>query len=144
MAKSRHQARRRASKGAASVETAVVLALFLVPLLLGLTDVARLLYTRISIQEAAQEGAIFYAFNESIGSESVVVDQVRFSVDSPTIATTDVSTSCTAVTRTGPDASEVEVTVSMDVDLIFPFLGGPITVSRTATAERFFECPPWA
>jgi hypothetical protein len=54
--------RRSAQQGAAAVEMAIILP-FLVILLVGVTDVGWLIWKRIELQEAAQEGAIYFAYN---------------------------------------------------------------------------------
>lgn len=138
MASSATEVRRQ--RGSASVETAVVLALFLIPLLLGLTDVARLLFTRIALQEAAQQGAVYYAFEETVTTAEVVSKTIA-SIDSPVIQPSEVTTTCVNEARTTTNGAVVTVNVSQDVDLVFPFLGGPVTVARVATAERFYPCP---
>ena len=130
----------RSERGASAVETAFILALFLIPLMLGLTDVARLLFNRIALQEAAQQGAFHYAFEETTTSGEVIA-QVINSIDSPVLVAADVTTSCTNVTRSGANAAEVTVTVTKDIGLLFPLIPGPINLTRTATAERFYPCP---
>jgi Flp pilus assembly protein TadG len=127
-------------RGAASVESAVILALFLIPLMMGLADVSRLIYTRIAVQEAAQEAAMFYAFEET-ASDAQIKNRAIQSINSPTLDPTLIVPTCAAVARANSPASEVTVSVTHNVDLIFPLLGsGPIAVTRQASAERFFEC----
>lgn len=131
---------RRSERGAASVETAIVLAFVLVPLLMGLADLSRVLFTRIALQEAVQQGAYFYSFEETT-SAGQVVNQVINSTDSLSLAASDVTTGCTDVARSTGGGAVVTVTATTDVDLIFPLVASPITLERTAEAERFYPCP---
>jgi Flp pilus assembly protein TadG len=126
-------------RGAASVETAVILSLFLLPLLMGLVDVSRLIFTRIAVQEAAQEGAMFAAFNETADT-AAVKSQAIASISSPTLANGDIDVSCADSVRDSGPFGEVTVTVTYKVDLIFPLLGSTADVSRDAVAERFYPC----
>jgi len=128
----------RLERGGSTVETAVIMALFLVPLLLGLVDVSRLIFTRIAIQEAAQQGALYYAFEEEVDPVAVGLHTVA-ATSTPGLSLQDVTTACEPA-RAG-DESIVTVTVSHDVDLVFPVAGGMITVSADATSRRFQRCP---
>lgn len=118
----------------------MVLALFLVPLLMGLVDVSRLLFTRIAVQEAAQEGALFYAF-EPTADDGAAVAQAVASIDNPSLDAGSVSASCAPVVRDAGDFGLVTVRVQHDVDLIFPLIGDVVTVAREAQADRFYPCP---
>jgi hypothetical protein len=54
-------------RGAAAVEMAVILP-FLLILLVGITDIGWLIWKRIELQEAVQEGAIYFSYNPSDAS----------------------------------------------------------------------------
>jgi hypothetical protein len=66
--------RRGRESGAAAVEMAIILP-FLLALLIGITDVAWLLWKRVELQEAVQEGAIVFAY--SPGDEATAISRAR-------------------------------------------------------------------
>src|SRR5690606_41317277 len=68
---------RKPERGAAVVETAFI-TIFLLILVTGIIDVGRAIFTNISIQEAAQEAAVYAAFDESV----TVADIAHRAVDS--------------------------------------------------------------
>lgn len=120
-------------------------AVFLFILLTGIIDLGRAIFTNISIQEAAQEGASYAAFEETV----TVIQIKQRAVDStsaPTLSTSDVSVACTAESKSKKNGTRVTVTVSYDLDLITPYVGqwfgGGLTLSKAAEAERYFDtCP---
>jgi Flp pilus assembly protein TadG len=118
--------------GVSAIEFAIVLPLVFI-LVMGIIDISRGLYTLISIQEAAQEGAIYAAFEP--GDPTEVRQRVVESVDDPTIATTDVTVTC-------PSPEVVAVTVEHDLELLTPvvsqwFSGGQIHIERTVTGDTY-------
>lgn len=131
-------------KGAAAVEMAF-LTIFLVVLVTGIIDIGRAIYTDISVQEAAQEGAHYASFEEA-ATVAEIVDRTVNSTGSITIDPADVATTCTAVTRGKRNATRVTVTVDYTLGLITPVIsdwfGGSLTLHKTAEVERFYEsCP---
>ena len=118
----------------------MVLALFLIPLLMGLVDVSRLLFTRIAVQDAAQEGAMFYAF-EPTATDATAQAHAIGSIENPALDPGSVSAECAPVVRDAGDFGLVTVGVEHEVELIFPFLGDTVTIAREAQAERFYPCP---
>ncbi len=129
-------------RGAAVVELAFVTAFLLIPLLIGLIDVGRMIYTRIALQEAAQEGVLYASFPE--GSVPItaadITARVIESVSYPPLDSSGVSVYCELVPRL-VDAAEVAVQVDYQIDSFFPFTG-PVTISRTAVSDRFLDsCP---
>lgn len=131
-------------RGAAAVEMAIVL-FFLLVLVTGIIDVGRLIFNNISIQEAAQEGAFYGAFEENV-TVTQIKQRVVDSTSSPAIDPDEVSVTCTTQTRSKKDGSTIRVTVEHDLDLITPFVGtwfgGTFRLGKTAEAERFHSsCP---
>lgn len=120
-------------------------AVFLFILVTGIVDLGRAIFTNISIQEAAQEGASYAAFQENV----TVVQIRQRAVDStsaPALTTSDVSVACNTESKSKKNGTRVTVTVSYDLDLITPYVGqwfgGGLTLSKAATAERYFStCP---
>ena len=122
--------------------------MFLLLLLLGIVDVGRAIVANISVRDAVQDGASYFAYTrDATGAE--VEARVRASVSSPDlsdVATTTVTVFCEPDPRDLRDGSRVRVDLSHDVDMITPIvgdlLGGTITLSPTAEADRFFDnCP---
>ena len=117
----------RVDKGAALVEFAMIIPLFVV-LVFGAIDVGRLLYTRITLHEAVQEGSIYASTNpdDPNGARLRVID----SVDNPMLALADVVVTC--------PGSAIHVAATHDMDLVTP-LWGPSTITLTAevTADVF-------
>lgn len=131
-------------RGAAVVEMAFM-TIFLVVLVMGIIDIGRAIFTNISIQEAAQEGASFGAFDELATVASIKQRAVN-STSEPTLSLTDVTITCTTVAKSKKQGTRIEVTVQHQVDLITPvigqWLGGSINLSKVAGAERFYSsCP---
>ena len=63
----------RSDRGAVAVETVFILALVLFPLLIGVADFGRALYSSIIVEEVAQEAANFIAFT---GDEATAASNV--------------------------------------------------------------------
>ncbi|MDH3260075.1 MAG: pilus assembly protein [Acidimicrobiia bacterium] len=123
---------RTGEKGAALVEMALVLPLLLL-LVFGLTDLARALFTNITVVEAAQEGALYASYFPDVPTD--IQQRAVDSVDDIVIAPTDVTAvvdlaSCTAT-----------ITVDHDYPLMTPvgkaFLGDTVTLSHTVTSTIF-------
>lgn len=138
----------RGERGAAAVELAMI-ASFLLILVFGVIDVGRVLFTRIAIVDAAQEGAVFAAFEDEVGGtpldKSHIEARVIAAVDNPTIAATDITVTCHVDTSGDRDAYSVEVTVEHDVDLVTPFLSQiypQIHLVKSSRSERYLGgCP---
>ncbi len=120
----------RQERGAALVEMALTLVLLLF-LVSGIADVGRLLFTNIGVQDAAQEGVAFDAFNR--GDVASTKARTVSATDYPSLSESDVQVVCTG--------SRVSVTVSHDVELMTPLirnlLGETRTLSRTFTSDVF-------
>lgn len=137
-------AEQRNEQGAAVVEMAFV-TVFLVILVMGIIDIGRAIFTNIAIQEAAQEGAYYSAFDPD-ASEADIVQRAVASTSSPTIDPTRVDVQCSAATKSKKNGTRVVVTIEHDLDLLTPligqWMGGSLTLAKSAEAERFFEiCP---
>ena len=122
------------------------MALFLVILVMGIIDIGRAIFTDISIQEAAQEGAFYGAFEPGV-TVAQIEQRAVDSTSSPALTTADVAVSCVEETRPKKSGSRVTVTVTHELQLLTPIIGpwfgGAMDLEKTAEAERFFEdCPP--
>lgn len=131
-------------KGAATVETALV-SIFLLILVTGIIDLGRAVFNNISIQEAAQEGAFFGAFEEDVTVAEIETKSAA-STSAPDLTVDNVAVECVPVTKTKRDGGELRVTVTYEMDLVTPFvgdwLGGSLTLEKTAESERFYPtCP---
>ena len=131
---------RRDDRGAAVVEMAFI-APFLVLLALGIIDLSRALYTDITINEAAQEGAIYASFEARNLGE--VQQAVINSVDSPDLNTADTVITYTCPRPLGED-DEFTIRVTHDLTLITPFAvfwGGSIQLESEIDGQIFYgEC----
>lgn len=134
--------RDRNERGAALVEFAVVAPLLLL-LVFGIVDLGRALYTHVTIQEAAQEGALYGSF--SPGNHALVVQRVLDSVQRPTLTSGEVTVVCVATDPLDPaDAPDIVVRVAHDLDLITPIaslFGGSLSLESEVTATIFREVP---
>lgn len=135
-------------RGAAAVELSVV-AIFLLILTFGVIDVGRALFTRIAVLEAAQEGAVFAAFEDDVGgtplSGTHIEQRVIAAVDDPELTPDDIEVTCRVDTTGSRSSYEIEVTVTHTIDMITPLVGdwmGPITLSKHALSPRYISsCP---
>jgi Flp pilus assembly protein TadG len=137
---------RTSDRGAAAVEMAFV-TMFLLVLLLGIVDVGRAIVANISVRDAVQDGASYFAYTENATAADVEA-RVRAAVSSPDLSTaaTTVAVHCGPDPRDLLDGSRIRIDVTHDVDMITPIvgplLGGEITLSPSSEADRFFDfCP---
>jgi hypothetical protein len=73
----------RRERGAAAVEMAILLP-FLLVLFTGITDVGWLIWKRIELQEAIQEGAIYFAYNPGgTARENEAITRTRAATNAP-------------------------------------------------------------
>ena len=141
--------------GAALVELALVVPLLLL-LTFGIIDLGRALYVHVTIEEAAQEGALYGSFAPANYQETV--DRVIESVGNPSLVAGEVTVRCFPVLITDPadpdfdplDVPDLSVRVAHDLDLITPiasWFGGSLTLASEVTATVFSEDPceptPW-
>ena len=136
----------RPDRGAATVEMAIV-SIFLLVLLLGIVDVGRAIAANISVRDAVQDGASYFAYTADATAADVEA-RVRASVSAPDLTTgaTDVEVFCGPDPRDLLDGSRIRVALTHDVEMITPLVGdafgGAITLSPSADADRFFDtCP---
>jgi Flp pilus assembly protein TadG len=114
-------------RGAAVLEAAILLPL-LVVLVFGIIDVGRLVFTKTTLHDAAQEGSIYGAYNP--GNASDVQDRVVTAMDNLELDTADVVVECPA----GVDT--IRVTVTKDMSMITPiFAGRTVTLSSTVEGD---------
>lgn len=129
--KLRGRARTR-QRGAVLVEMALV-APILILLVMGIIDLGRVLFTKIPIQQAAQEGSIYAGHFPD--DYAAIQTQVIENTDSVSLAASNVAVSC----PTGANGTDIQVTVTYTVDLIAPLIsnifGGSITLTSSQTAE---------
>lgn len=134
---------RRCETGAVAVETAVLVALFLVPLLFGIVDVGRAIYVNIVVEEAAQEGASYAAFEGDTLTVNDVEKRVIESVSFPDLSDETRATiivTCDDDPRTEVNGSDVVVSVSYQLSTLTPFVSD-FTLVQVADAEGFTRCP---
>ena len=127
--------------GASIVEMALI-APFLIILAMGVVDLSRALYTDITINEAAQEGAILASFEVRTAAD--VRQQIINSVDNPDLSGAD--TVITYSCPSGPqDPDEFTITVTHTYPLITPvgaWFGGSIDLNTEIDGEIFLgHCP---
>lgn len=135
-------------RGAAAVELAIV-ASFLLILVFGVIDVGRVLFTRIAVIDAAQEGAVFAAFEDEVGGTPLdrthIENRVMAAIDHPTLAAGDITITCYVDTSGSRTSYEVEVQVEHDLDLVTPFLSKAyptVHLDKIARSARYVsECP---
>ena len=124
------------------MEMAIV-TMFLLVLLLGIVDVGRAIAANISVRDAVQDGASYFAYTRDATATEVEA-RVIASVSSPDLSTgaTSITVYCGPDPRDLLDGSRVRVDLTHDVDMITPIvgdlLGGAITLSPTAEADRYF------
>lgn len=122
-------------RGAALVETAIVLPLLLL-IAVGVADLGRAYSTLASVQEAAEEGVIYAAFHpdDPAGAQQAAVGAVGF----PSLELADVVVSC-------PGVDQVAVTVSYSMPLITPIMsqiaGGSLNLTDTEVAHTLKSDP---
>lgn len=119
--------------------------IFLLILVTGIIDIGRAIFTNISIQEAAQEGAFYGSFEEA-ATASQIRQRAVDSTSSPSLDIDKITVKCATASKSIKNGARVSVTVDHRLDLITPFvgqwLGGVLDLSKTAEAERFFDsCP---
>ncbi len=120
-------ANRRDERGAALVEFAIMLPILIV-LLFGVIDYGRLLYTRIALHEAVQEGSIYAATHpdDPNGTRLRVIDNV----DNPALSLDDITVGCIG--------STIHISVAHNMSLIAPIIGpDTITITANVTTDRF-------
>lgn len=119
--------------------------MFLLVLLLGIVDVGRAIVANISVRDAVQDGASFGAYTRDATANDIK-DRVRAAGSSPDLSAATIDVYCDLDPRDLLDGSRIRIDLSHDVDMITPIvgdlLGGTITLSPTAEADRFFDtCP---
>jgi Flp pilus assembly protein TadG len=139
----------RARDGAVAVETALVSSLLLVPLLLGLWDVAQIAMAQAQLDEALQDAITYVAATGSTNSSNITTaGQAAYgssiSVSSSeacycvqTSTTTPTSVSCTGTCSSGTMEQFMSITVSTTVTIPFPvpYLGSTVSLSSTGNAQ---------
>ena len=122
----------RSERGIALVETALLLP-FLVLLLFGLLDVGRLVFAKIELHEAVQEGSLWGSYDP----DGYLAVQIRAaeSLNNPDIFPADVVVTCP------PGGDSIRVSLSRDLDLLSPLGPGSVTLTATAEGELFTDDP---
>lgn len=122
-----------ASRGQALTEALILMPLLLL-LIMGAIDVGRLLFASVALEEAAQEGALFAAYNPT--DEDPIRARVLSSSAAEEVEDATVTVDCVAT----PAPGTIEVTVEVDYPLITPIisavLGSPVTLSATVIATN--------
>ncbi len=114
-------------RGASAVEMALLMPIMLL-MVLGLVDFGRAVLGHIAIEEAAQEGAMFASYHGTDAGDTAndIVDAVRLSTGSITIASGDVTVACSGKAGGAQLAAypTVSVTVSTSIMPITPLVSG--------------------
>lgn len=128
--------------GAALVELGMLMPLLLM-LALGVADVGRAVLAHLSLEEAAQEGALFAAYHGAEVSDTSddIVAAVVSSTQTVTIDPAEVTVSCASklVSDQLSAFETVDVTIAITLEPITPFLsaflplGIPLEASSSAT-----------
>ena len=119
---------RRKQRGATLVEAAIVLPLLLI-LLFGIVDVGRLVFTKMTLHDAAQEGSLYGAYNP--GDPSAVQSRVVDSMDNLALTTSNVVVQCP-----DPPGAVIRVTVEKTTTMFTPFFTGrTVTLSSTVDGD---------
>jgi len=122
---------------------------FLLILVFGVIDVGRVLFTRIAIVDAAQEGAVFAAFEDEVGGTALdrthIENRTIAAIDSPTIEAADITVTCYVDGSGDRTAYAIEVMVEHDIDLVTPFLSQiypQVRIEKSSRSERYLGgCP---
>ena len=133
-------------RGASAVEMALLMPILLL-MVLGLVDFGRAVLAHMAIEEAAQEGAMFAAYHGTDAGDTSadIVNAVRMSTSSVTIAAGDVAVVCSA--KAGGDQlaafPTVTVTISTSIAPITPlvssWLPGGIPLAAEASGNVFTQ-----
>jgi Flp pilus assembly protein TadG len=139
----------RAEEGSVSIEMALVMSFVLVPMLLGLWDVAQIGFGQAQVQEALQDAATYVAAGNASNSSgitsaaqaaygssiSVSTSTVCYCVQTGTTGpTAPASEACSGSCGSGNDFEQfMNITVSKTVSIPFtvPYLGKSVTVTSS-------------
>lgn len=133
---------RRRERGQSLVEVATSL-VFLLILLAGIVDTGRALYMRVSMLDAAEEGAMYGAGipSDVSGIENRIRDYTIGVLDFTDPGVVEISI---AVVGSPCAGNRLQVTVSHDMLITTPFLGailGSQTIPLSCTAESIILSP---
>lgn len=117
----------RGERGAVMVETAIVLALVLVPLLMMVIDLGRVIHVRHVLTQATREGAVAIVHSQG-GSASLVASAATASVNQA-LQQGDLDTSKSTITLTYPTTDSTQIAVSYSLS------------GFTRFAAAFFDLP---
>jgi Flp pilus assembly protein TadG len=138
--------------GSIAVETALVLCFVLVPMLLGLWDVAQIGLGQTQVQEALQDAVTYVAAGNASNTAGVTgaaqsaygtsiqvsAGAVCYCVQTSSVAMpTSVSCSTASCSNGGNFEQFMTITTSKAVTIPFPvpYLGGSVTVTSSATVR---------
>ena len=138
-----------ARDGAVAVEVALVSSLILVPLLLGLWDVAQIAFAKAKVDEALQDAVSYVAAGNS-GNSSGITSAAQGAYGNTISVSTSTACYCVKTTTSTPTAPSsvscsgscaggstlqqfMSITVSLAVSIPFTvtYLGSSVTVSST-------------
>ena len=126
--------RRHRDRGTALLELAIVAPLLIV-MVFGVIDLGRLIYTRITLHEAVQEGSIYASTNPDDPNGTIF--RVVESVDNPAIDPANVTVECPSDT--------IRIATTHDMALVTPlFRGRTVTLTAEVTTDIFSsdDCVP--
>ena len=118
-------------RGVSSVEVALMLP-FLLLVTMGIVDLGRIMYFQVGVQEAAQEGVVYASIEPD--DPSGIIARSREALSVPELPAGSVVVTC-------PDADNVVVTVTHEIDILTPMIsqmiGGTFATSSEATTRVF-------
>ena len=121
---------RRDERGAAAVEMAVM-ALFLITLAIGIVELSLAAYTRTAVREAAQDAAIYAAYNP--GDPAGAQQRALEASSRVSLEIADIMIEC--------PANGIRVTITHDhdylTDFLDPVLGGTLNMTQVRETTRF-------
>jgi Flp pilus assembly protein TadG len=138
--------------GSMAVETALVMSFVLVPMVLGLWDVAQIGLGQTQVQEALQDAVTYVAAGNSSNTSGIIsaaqsaygtsiqvsANAVCYCVQTGSVAMpTSVSCSSGSCSSGGNFEQFMNITTSKTVAIPFavPYLGNSVTVTSTATVR---------
>jgi Flp pilus assembly protein TadG len=140
-------------KGAIAVETSLVTSLILVPMLLGIWDIAQVGFGQAQVQEALQAAVTYVAAGNSgnaagITSAAQTVYGTSMNVSTNTVCycvsttssslTTPSTVSCTSSCGSGNDFEQfmtISVSKSVTIPFSVPYLGSSVTVKSSGSVR---------
>lgn len=123
------------NRGQALVEVALITP-FLLVVIMGTIDIGRLLFASVALEEAAQEGALYAAYEPC--STPAIEERVRSSSDAAEVVGASI-----LVSPDSPEPGTITVSVSFNFSMLTPFvqdlLGLTVPIGSSVTATNLAE-----